>query len=111
MKATMTYDNQRAWPRTRRSGTARSDPRACFQAPGILEISDRSVAGPLRLGTEPRVGPRGIRGGGIGGSDMGMDRMELPPVDRIGVKYPEVDRPVRPISRLVRSYNKGKRDY
>jgi hypothetical protein len=28
-----------------------------------------------------------------------MDRLELPPVDSIGQKYPEVDPPVRLISR------------
>jgi hypothetical protein len=41
---------------------------------------------------------------------MGMDRLELPPVDRIGVKYPEVDPPVKLISQDVRR-SRGKKNY
>lgn len=93
----MTYENQRAWPRTRRSGRAAGDPVACFQAPGILERSDRSLAGPLRLGTEPRVGPRG--GPEPGSSDMGMDRITPRGFDPMGTS--DTRAPAQEASQLV----------
>ena len=86
---------EREWPRVRGNPTA-----IYATAQGYL-ISDRQVAGPLRMGTAPGVGPRG-RGGGGGDSDFGMDRLEHAPVDRVGVKYPEVDPPVPLLSRRMR---------
>jgi hypothetical protein len=45
-----------------------------FAVPDGYFRSDRKLAGPLRLGTEPRVGPRGLVRA-AGPSDMGMDRI------------------------------------
>jgi hypothetical protein len=95
---------QSEWPRVKRN------PTACYQTSDGLYRSDREVAGPLRMGTHPTVGPRGRGVSGAGRSDYGMDRAELPPVDRVGVKYPEVDPPVRFISEEIRSgYRQGRR--
>jgi hypothetical protein len=64
------------WPTNR-------DPTAVFvTADGYLK-SGRSLAGPLRKGTEPRVGPRGAAGGG-NGSDFGSDRISPRGFDPIG---------------------------
>jgi hypothetical protein len=82
---------QGPWPRIAPS------PPACTATPDGFLVSDRPLAGPLRLGTAPgSVGPRGRAGDGD--SDFGMDRLEQRPVDRIGVKYPETDPPVRLIA-------------
>jgi hypothetical protein len=75
-------------------------PTGWFQSPDCVLRSDRSIAGPLRLGTAPGVGPKGGRVNGD--SDFGMDRLEQRPVDRIGQKYPEVDSPVELVSRETR---------
>lgn len=47
---------------------------ADFVTPTGYWRSGRSVAGPLRMGTEPRVGPKGLVAGGTA-SDFEMDRM------------------------------------
>jgi hypothetical protein len=48
----------------------------------VIERSNRSLAGPLRLGTSPGVGPRGaIRNGS---SDLGMDRITPRGFDPMG---------------------------
>lgn len=79
----MTQENQRGWPYARRSdGTERRSPTGFYQSPDVVERSDRSLAGPLRLGTAPRVGPRGaIRNGS---SDFGMDRVSPRGFDPMG---------------------------
>lgn len=102
----MSYDNQRAWPSTRRSGPGQRDPRACYQAPGLLERSDRSVAGPLRMGTHPSVGPRGR--GMPGGSDFGMDRITPVGFDPLGTSLERApaQEASEPISRQVRRYRR-----
>ena len=57
------------WPRMAK------EPAAWTQSPDGYLRSDRPLAGPLRLGTAPGVGPKGmIKGGGFG-SDFGMDRV------------------------------------
>lgn len=78
----MTYDNQRAWPRTRRGGKEENAPLAFYQAPDITERSDRSLAGPLRRGTERRVGVKGDPQ--VGASDLGMDRITPRGFDPMG---------------------------
>jgi len=84
---------QGPWPPTRYE-------RECaYQGPDGIFRSDRPLVGPLRLGTAAGVGPRGRGSRNMGSSDFGVDRMELPPVDSIGVKYPETDPPVQSISR------------
>lgn len=75
---------------------------------GYLQ-SNRDLCGPLRFGTEPGCGPRGDARDIAASrrSDFGMDRRELPPVDAIGVKYPETDKPVRFVADGVRRRNRG----
>ena len=72
---------QTEWPRVY------GNPRAHFlTADGYLR-SDRSLAGPLRTGTELRVGPRsaGARDGDYSRtSDMGMDRVGPRDFDVLG---------------------------
>ena len=80
----MSRENQSPWPRPRQTGSKgfRGDPNACFLSPDAVMRSERSLAGPLRLGTEPRVGPRGaLRDGG---SDFGMDRVSPRGFDPMG---------------------------
>lgn len=72
----MSKDNQREWAAVKRN------PTGYFQtADGILR-SDRSLAGPLRMGTAKGVGPSGaIRNGS---SDFEMDRITPRKFDPIG---------------------------
>ena len=86
----MARRKQGPWPRTA------SSPPACLATPDGYLWSDRRLAGPLRKGTAPGVGPRGSAGGGE--SDFGMDRLEQRPVDSMGQKYPETDNPTTLIS-------------
>jgi hypothetical protein len=44
---------QTEWP------IQKGDPNACFLAPDGYRKSDRLTVGPLRMGTEPGVGPTG----------------------------------------------------
>jgi hypothetical protein len=79
----MPIGNQREWPRVRESdGTERTSPTGYFKSATDIARSDRNVSGPLRLGTEPRIGPRGALRNGT--SDMGMDRISLRGFDPIG---------------------------
>ena len=95
-------------PGYKENGASRGDPVGRFlTADGFLN-SARSLAGPLRLGTEPRVGPKGAARNGS--TDFDMDRLEQKPVDRIGVKYPETDKPVPLVSRELRGSNRRRED-
>ena len=80
--------SQKEWPRGRETnGTERGSQTAWYRAPGVWERSDRQMAGPLRTGTEPRVGPRaqGPRDGDRSyTSDMGMDRVDPRCFDPLG---------------------------
>jgi hypothetical protein len=71
------------WPKGQADGSERGGPNACFLTPDGFLKSGSSLAGPLRLGTAPGVGPKGD-GGGNGGSDFGMDRIEPRNFDPIG---------------------------
>ena len=75
---------EREWPRTRETdGTERGGPTGFFQtADGVLK-SGRSLAGPLRTGTAPGVGPKGAADGG-NGSDFGTDRISPRGFDPMG---------------------------
>jgi hypothetical protein len=56
-----------------------------FQHPDAVLKSTRSLAGPLRFGTEPRVGPRGgLPDGESRVSDFGMDRVSPRGFDPMG---------------------------
>lgn len=71
------------WPRQRQEdGAGRRDPTAKFQTPDGIRRSDRSLAGPLRLGTSPGVGPR--RMGGPTATDFGVDRVSPRGFDPMG---------------------------
>lgn len=74
--------SQREWPRGQADGSERGGPTACFLTPDGTLKSNRSLAGPLRKGTAPGVGPRGSAGNG--GSDFGMDRVSPRDFDPIG---------------------------
>lgn len=75
--------NQREWPRVRESdGTGRNSPTGLFKSATVIERSDRSVSGPLRLGTAPGVGPKGALK--PGSSDFGMDRITPKGFDPLG---------------------------
>jgi len=90
---------QGEWPPVKRERDA------CFATPDGYLWSTRGVAGPLRYGTESRVGPRSQRIGYRGArTDFGMDRLEQRPVDAIGQKYPETDNPTRLIANRARKY-------
>jgi len=98
----MPREKQREWPRGRDSGVERNAPSAFFLSPDGYLKSERSLAGPLRLGTEPLVGPRGaVRNGN---SDFGMDRISPRGFDPIGTalsRYgPQEESPL--ISRQLR---------
>jgi hypothetical protein len=67
---------QSEWPPNR-------DPAATFVTRDGYLKSGNSLAGPLRMGTEPRVGPKGAIGGG-NSSDFGMDRISPRGFDPIG---------------------------
>ena len=62
------------WPKGQENGAGRNAPVANFLVPDGVLNSARSLAGPLRLGTSPDVGPRGS-GGGIADSDFGLDKV------------------------------------
>ena len=72
----MTKETQKPWPNMTKG------PYGCFMQPDGKQKSERLLAGPLRLGTEPRVGPRGATD--PGGSDMGMDYLSTRRFDPIG---------------------------
>lgn len=74
-----------------------------FVVPDGYFRSDRPLAGPLRLGTEPRVGPRGLAGRGTA-SDMEMDRISPRGFDPAGTsdtRAPEQE-PSYLLSRQIR---------
>jgi hypothetical protein len=64
------------WPTNR-------DPAATFVTPDGYLKSGRSLAGPLRMGTAPGVGPKGAGDGG-NGSDFGTDRISPRGFDPMG---------------------------
>lgn len=62
---------RRAWP----YGGAASSPAALTVSPDTTLNSARPLAGPLRRGTAPGVGPRGVVTDAFAASDFGLDRM------------------------------------
>ena len=73
-------NRRRSWPY---NGAAAS-PAALTVSPDGLLSSSRSLVGPLRLGTEPRVGPRGVVSDGPGETDVGVDRVTPRGFDPMG---------------------------
>lgn len=61
---------QGEWP------TVKREKEAFVLKPDAFEYTGRGVAGPLRSGTAPGVGPRGVSAGGESRlTDYGMDRV------------------------------------
>jgi hypothetical protein len=85
-------ERQSEWPVVKR------EPQVCFLTPTAFQISDRSLVGPLRLGTAPGVGPRGREGAG-GNSDLGMDRVSPRGFDPMGTSLER--EPRQESSRLI----------
>ena len=72
---------QGEWP------IVKGNPDAFFLTPDGYRKSDRSLVGPLRMGTAPGVGPRGeavATGRDESRSDMGMDRVSPREFDPMG---------------------------
>ena len=102
----MSKENQKAWPTVRPSGLERGGPLGHFLTPDTTLRSERSLDGPLRMGTSPGVGPRGAPDAGA--SDFGMDRITPRRFDPIG--NPITRAPAREESTLIaRDIRKGKR--
>ena len=92
---------QGEWP------TVKREPVGVYQHPDAILRSDRSLAGPLRLGTEPRVGPRGfLRDGNA--SDFGMDRVTPRGFDPMGTS--DTRAPPQEPSALLSRESRAKRD-
>jgi len=95
----MTKETQRPWPPTRSTGVDRTAPSAFFTSPDGYLKSERSLAGPLRRGTAPGVGPKGNPDSG-GNSDFGMDRVSPRRFDPMGT-YLSRDTQTREPSPLI----------
>lgn len=92
---------QGEWPKVK------GNPVGHFQHPDGVLKSDRSLAGPLRLGTEPRVGPKGfLRDGNA--SDFGMDRVSPRGFDPMGTS--DTRAPAQEASSLLSRETRVKRD-
>jgi hypothetical protein len=106
----MTRETQREWPRVRDTGTERRAPTAYFTGPNGIWKSERSLVGPLRMGTAPGVGPSGMLRNG--NSDMGVDRISPRGFDPEGTaltRYgPQESSPL--VSRELRGSNRRRED-
>ena len=106
----MTKETQASWPRTREDGTEPRSPTAFFATGDNMLKSGRGVAGPLRMGTAPPVGPGGLTRNGS--SDFGMDRITPRGFDPEGTaltRYgPQEPSPL--VSRELRGTNRRKED-
>lgn len=89
---------QDPWPVVKREKVAE------FLSPDGFLRSERSLAGPLRLGTAPDVGPRGLVAGGTA-SDFEMDRISKRGFDPMGTpdERTNVQESSPLVSRAVRS--------
>jgi hypothetical protein len=107
----MTKETQAPWPRKRDDGTEPRSPTAFFANPDAIMKSDRSLAGPLRMGTAPGAGPTGALRGGTS-SDFGMDRVSPRRFDPIGNSLNRAgDREASPlVSRELRGSNRRKEE-
>jgi hypothetical protein len=102
----MSKENQDAWPRTKATGEGRRAPIGHFTAPDTVLRSERSLDGPLRMGTAPGVGPKGAPP--VGASDFGMDRVSPRGFDPLGTSDSRA--PAQEDSTLVsRDIRRGRR--
>ena len=92
---------QGEWP------TVKRNPEGFFQRPDGVLKSTRPLAGPLRLATEARVGPRGFLKDG-NASDFGMDRVSPRGFDPMGTS--DTRAPAQESSTLLSRESRVKRD-
>lgn len=102
----MSRDNQREWY------PAKREPVGCFMTADGKMRSDRVLAGALRMGTAPGVGPSGPTLDGR--SDFRMDRISPRGCDPLGTSVERyVGKPPQPdaklISKEIRSYKRDKK--
>lgn len=92
---------QGEWPRVQR------EPDAYFAVPDGYFRSDRDVAGPLRMGTTPEVGPKGpaVIADRDKSTDFGMDRIDPTAGKDINKGTSSPPPPVR--SRLIARVERG----
>ena len=102
----MTKETQREWPRQRPTGVDRTAPTAFFVTVDGYLKSERSLAGPLRMGTAPNVGPRGALR--EGGSDFGNDRTSPRGFDPEGTS--DTRAPPQEASTLISRQVRGRRN-
>lgn len=96
----MTRETQKGWSGagTRDSdGTETRSPTGFFQTADVIQRSNRSLAGPLRMGTARGIGPRGASRGGM--SDLGVDRVSPRGFDPMGTS--DTRAPAQEASELV----------
>jgi hypothetical protein len=94
-------ENRTKWP------PQRNEPVGHYAHPDGTLRSDRSLAGPLRLGTAPGVGPSGfLRDGNA--SDFGMDRVSPRGFDPIGTS--DTRAPAQEASTLLSRETRTRRD-
>ena len=91
--------SQERWP------PIKNEPDACFLVPDGKFSSDRSVAGPLRMGTASGTGPNGPLIAGR--SDMGMDKLSPRRFDVMGSHNERS--PPRETSRFISKEIRGAR--
>ena len=102
----MTRETQSPWPRVRTTGSERRSPTGFYQSPDVVLKSTRSLAGPLRMGTEPRVGPKGAVS--VAASDFEMDRITPRKFDPMGT--PRTREPLFPESGVVSKQVRNERN-
>lgn len=110
----MPRDSERGWSGNlgyrNSNGTERRSPVGFYQSPDVVERSNRNLAGPLRRGTAPGVGPRyGM--GDPSGSDFGMDRITPRGFDPMGTSLTREPRQEGSelVSREVRRFRRDER--
>jgi hypothetical protein len=94
-------EKQSEWPVVKRERVGD------FLRPEGFMRSGRPLAGPLRLGTEPRVGPKGLLRDGST-SDFGMDRVSPRGFDPMGTSLTRA--PAQESSSLLSRQIRGRND-
>lgn len=111
-----TRDNdqwQRGGFRTTADGRSQGDPVGRFQTADGLLKSGRSLAGPLRTGTSPDVGPRAQGVNAVGrdfASDFGMDRVSPREFDPMGTSLQRYRPAGLPADLVTSQVRRGRRD-
>lgn len=101
--------NNPEWPRGKEDGAGRNSPVARYQVPDGFLNSELSLAGPLRTGTSPDVGPRARGASAVGvsrESDFGMDRVGNRRFDPIGTPLDRMSNKGMPASLITKQINR-----